>query len=293
MATGRLEGLKVFMGWAGAPVGGAPRARLAFQQHVDPRGFAPEDFNVLQREIKTKVPGAPLRLCLALLRLSSHDTEVYWKLHRRVLQTSRDPEMSVTVDRDAAIDVGRLAQGNFPVVQRHDVLFEAGRWMMVLRRFDIAAQLLERSLQLHGEHYVTHHNLGICRFRCGDVEGALEAFDACLRLKPRYKEARAWFDRVHGKLSATSSSGQGGSRPRRRVKSGESGGDSGAGRGYDHTSGESTTSTGRTYGAASRMKSEAGAMLGHGRDAAAGPAVAGGRGFQVAAGMGPSLAGGI
>jgi len=218
MSTGRLEGLKVFMGWTGAPVGGCSQARLCFHQFVDPSGFSPDDFHTLQREIKAKVAAPPLRLCLSLLRLASHDSEVYWKLHRRILQTSRDPDMSVTVDRDAAIDVSRLAQTNFSVVERHDVCFEAGRWLMVLRRFDVAHRMLARSLALHGEHYVTHHNIGICKFRCGDLEGAMDSFEACLAVKPRYREARAWLERTQAKLGGGSPSG-----PRARGKGGGEG----------------------------------------------------------------------
>lgn len=84
----------------------------------------------------------------------------------------------------------------YPLQAGKDVDFELGRLLMGLKDYERAEEYFGQSNAVCGEHHVTFHNIGICRFYTGDLERAREGFLTSLRMKPSYLEAQRWLAKV-------------------------------------------------------------------------------------------------
>jgi tetratricopeptide (TPR) repeat protein len=63
-----------------------------------------------------------------------------------------------------------------------------------------ALHFYNSSLDLHGEHPVTHYNIGLCHHRRGNLDDAVVSFARCLSMDPEYAPAREWKERVESDL---------------------------------------------------------------------------------------------
>jgi tetratricopeptide (TPR) repeat protein len=164
-------------------------------------GFGPEDFAGLQRSLREEIPSSSqsspsLRLCLALLRLAQHDSDVFLKFKATLIDKLAAHNCPDSTRRDARFDVERIYAGYFSLQPTKDVCFEVGRVCMALRDYPAALAFFNKSNETCGHHHVTWHNMGVCYFYAGEVSPAAACFRHALELQPHYSEARLWLEKA-------------------------------------------------------------------------------------------------
>jgi hypothetical protein len=189
------------------PPGAAPPAlrrahphRLFHFKHAI-RLFSPEDFATLQRNVKQEVANPTLRLLLALLRLGAHDSEVFMKFKAHIIARAAELRRDDPLASDVlSEDVPAMQGAFFPLSPERDLHFELGRVCMGLGAYDAAMQLFTDSNASAGEHHVTWHNIGLCKWFLGDTTGAIGCFEASLALQNDYEEAGKWLAKAEERL---------------------------------------------------------------------------------------------
>eukprot|EP00949_MAST-11_sp_MAST-11-sp1_P001501 g1501.t1 len=170
------------------------RTRRAFRSWA--HGFGPQQFSALQRGVQMDVQMPSYDLVCACLRLSNLDTDVFNKLKQALIAAVSDPEMPEKKRLDLQRMLPEIAARNFPLQAHKDTSFELGRIYMGLQDFERAIQSFKASNVECGEHHVTYHNIGICLAYLSKREDALQMFDKALALKPSYREAAAWREKM-------------------------------------------------------------------------------------------------
>lgn len=169
-----------------------PRTCLAFQTHIE--SFGPVDFFMLQREA-AKLEGTPsLEYCLAMLRLSGYDPEIFYDLRTAI--RDQVEEAHSELQGEVTRVLGLVWQLFYALGNDRDVPFSMGRIYHRMGQYHQAVQAYQASLRLLGEDRATYYNLGLCHYRNGQPAAALHQFDRALELDPGYSYAREWRLRV-------------------------------------------------------------------------------------------------
>jgi len=203
MTTPHLDGFKCAHFFLGLPREATMHTRWAFKNNIEE--FGPENFSTLQRCIKEECTNPSLKHVLALLRLSRHDSEVFYKFKQVLIDKTMYPYAADNVQRDIREDIAGVEETYYPLQSSKDVCFEIGRLLMGLKDYRGAVGYFERSNELCGQHHVTYHNMGICCYYLDEFETALKCFDASLDLKPDYGEAADWRKKLLAKTQSASS----------------------------------------------------------------------------------------
>jgi tetratricopeptide (TPR) repeat protein len=170
---------------------GSDLGRMTFANLL--QGFGPEEFAMLQRAIKEDSKNPSLRLIITLLRLSSHDPDVFFKFRENLLEKVCVPKtmMSSKLRQDLVVDLQRVMFNYYPINPNRDIAFEAGRIFLNLEEYKRASLCFRESLFDVGEHPSTYANLALALEKLGDVKTALEVVDQALMLKADFKDAIA------------------------------------------------------------------------------------------------------
>lgn len=145
--------------------------------------------------------GAMLRLGLALLRAGRHDAGRA-QLERTLARHRLTPQQTVSVLEQ----LGRIAleRGDHAAALQHfsDAAAEApehaeahhgcGLALLALDRVEAARDAFQRACDLG--HALAHTNLGICRHRLGDAQGAMASFTRAVELLPDDPVARGNYE---------------------------------------------------------------------------------------------------
>ena len=137
--------------------------------------FDPDTFTTYQRLMCEENSTPDLKACLALVRKSHWDSDVFYRLRRALIASS--PSVSDRQREDIVADVGKIWNNNYLLDTTKDVPFELGRMMMGLCKHKLGISFFEKSNSLYGEHHVTWYNIGICEFYLRNYEKAISIFD--------------------------------------------------------------------------------------------------------------------
>lgn len=173
-----------------------PTTCLAFQRHIE--SFGPMDFFAFQDGTKMDPP-PKLSYLISLLRLSSWDPRLFYQLSDPIAdQVHEAPEnLKATLRRG----LEKLWDNYFFIGDSRDVAFEIGRVYYRMRRFSDALRYYRHSLQLFGQHHITHLNMGVCYYELGLYPESLRCFNQSLALKEDYDLAKEWQQRIAAKLA--------------------------------------------------------------------------------------------
>ncbi|KAG5182722.1 hypothetical protein JKP88DRAFT_269854 [Tribonema minus] len=152
--------------------------------------FGPDGFSTLQRCLKeeSKTPG--LRSALAVVRLSQHDPDVFYKFKQAFIDKA--PHASEKLQNDIRHDMRRVYSCYYPLLPSKDVAFELGRIYMGLKDFAQAVELFSDSQKHCGVHHVSWYNMGVCHYYLNQLDAAAHCFDESLALCPDYPDALKW-----------------------------------------------------------------------------------------------------
>ena len=154
--------------------------------------FDPDTFASYQRLMREECHGntPPLKSCLAILRVSHWDSEMFHRLRKAIITQSTNATAKQT--EDMVNDAERLWSNVYFLDPNKDVAFELGRVMMGLKKYTEAIGFFTLSNTHYGAHHVTHYNLGICHHYLNKYQYALEYFDMSLKRCPTYEDAKVW-----------------------------------------------------------------------------------------------------
>eukprot|EP00611_Tribonema_gayanum_P026583 TRINITY_DN6367_c0_g1_i2.p2 TRINITY_DN6367_c0_g1~~TRINITY_DN6367_c0_g1_i2.p2 ORF type:complete len:347 (+),score=100.83 TRINITY_DN6367_c0_g1_i2:911-1951(+) len=195
LSSPAMEGFKCVGYGLGLPGGAAaaPSFRMHFGQLLGGR-FGPDGFSTLQRCLKeeSKTPG--LRSALAVVRLSQHDPDVFYKFKQAFIDKA--PHASEKLQNDIRHDMRRVYSCYYPLLPSKDVAFELGRIYMGLKDFAQAVELFSDSQKHCGVHHVSWYNMGVCHYYLNQLDAAAHCFDESLALCPDYPDALKWRRKV-------------------------------------------------------------------------------------------------
>eukprot|EP01138_Halocafeteria_seosinensis_P010471 gb/GECG01010691.1/.p1 GENE.gb/GECG01010691.1/~~gb/GECG01010691.1/.p1 ORF type:complete len:620 (+),score=83.99 gb/GECG01010691.1/:1-1860(+) len=199
--TRQMEGFKCAALYLGGKKDDFVQTRMAWKDSVVE--CSPEDFSALQRKVREEIPNPSLRLVLALLRLSCHDSDVFCKFKTVLIEKSSHPYSNEDQIEDIKnIDLERIHAAYFPLQPSKDVCFEMARMLMGLKMYTAALEFFDRSLSICGEHHVTYHNMGMCHYFLENLSQSLEMFRTSLSINPKYQGAREWLEKVTQRMHA-------------------------------------------------------------------------------------------
>ncbi|CAM9586941.1 unnamed protein product, partial [Ectocarpus fasciculatus] len=184
-----LDGFKCSAMTYGLDPKAYPQFRMAFKEST--ACFSPNGFSSFQRQLKDESRGLGLRPALALLRLSQHDPDVFYKFKQQVF-IDKGPYAGEKLQNDIRRDVKLVHELYFPLQPSKDVAFEIGRIFMGLKDFDSAAELFRDSQRYCGVHHVSWYNMGVCFFYLHHLDQAEKCFSESLALCPDYPDAIKW-----------------------------------------------------------------------------------------------------
>jgi len=120
----------------------------------------------MQRLLRENARDPEAGLLVPLLRLARHDPDVFFKFRQDFI--SRIPYASEAAKEDAWIDTQKALTQCYPLQSFKDGVFELGRVLMGLRRYQAALRCFLESMRHWGEHHVSWFNCGICHVFAGD-----------------------------------------------------------------------------------------------------------------------------
>lgn len=162
-----------------------------------PAEFGPGDFHQVVRRCERTSPD--LRSCLALIRLSGHEPQVFYNL-RRAIRAQLDS--ACDADRDAVRETLEKVSKRFFHLDDVDVPFALGLVYQQLGEYEHAVRNYRRSLALFGDDATALHNLALCYVALDDHEAARACAASAVASDPEYDEARDLAARLEASVSA-------------------------------------------------------------------------------------------
>ena len=161
-------------------------------------GFGPADYHVLDEASRKTGDQPELPAALAFLQLSGFEPWTFFRLSGSFRAGCRDAPPPLR--RALAEALERTAENDYPVGDGMDVPFEVGRIFWRMGMAEDALRFYNVSLSVHGEHPVTHYNIGLCHHKMGNLDDADASFARSLSMDPEYAPAIDWKERVESDL---------------------------------------------------------------------------------------------
>jgi hypothetical protein len=160
--------------------------------------FGPADYHVADEALRKSGDPPELPTALAFLQLSRFEPWTFFRLSGSFRDGCR--EAPPALRRALAEALERTAGNDYPVGDGMDVPFEIGRVFWRMGMAEEALRFYNVSLKIHGEHPVTHYNIGLCHHSRGCLDEADASFARSLSMDPEYPPAREWKERVVSEL---------------------------------------------------------------------------------------------
>jgi hypothetical protein len=179
--------------------GNSASSSLKFAIAEGAGSFSPGDYHQIIRRCERTSP--ELRHCLALIRLSCYEPQVFYALRRPI---RAQIEQASAMERQAIRDMlVRVAECYFHLDEQ-DVQFAIGLVYQQLGDFAAAMIHYRNSLRLFGDDPTALFNLATCLEREGELGEAHQSVRTALELEPDYAEALE----LRARLDATVSSAE-------------------------------------------------------------------------------------
>jgi hypothetical protein len=155
--------------------------------------FSPNDFFVLQKSLKEEA-NPSLSSIVALLKLSHYDPDVFFKFHNPMLNLV--PLSGSKIRHDLYNLIPFIWQNYYHLDNNKDIAFEIARLYYSLGKYSESLFFYQLSSNLFGDHHVTFHNMGLCKYALDDYEAANTFFKKSLDKNPSYEKASSWLEKI-------------------------------------------------------------------------------------------------
>lgn len=180
-----------------AATGGGEQSRFRAAYRDEIAGFGPAEYHrgyKILRQATPKEATTPLPQILLMLRLSAFDPVVFARWGQDILDQAA--EVNPAIQQDLLSCIQQLLPRTYALSPSDDVRFIAGRVLFRIERYVEAAEQFERVTQATPDRRAAWYNLGLCKERTQDTDGARIAFERALEVDPTYERAAAALDRV-------------------------------------------------------------------------------------------------
>lgn len=163
--------------------------------------FNPNDFFVLQKSLKEEASPTLLSI-VSLLKLSNWDPEIFYKFRDVVLTSIQS--YGQRLHNDLISGIPKLWDNYYHLGDSDhgkDIPFELGRLYYGLSLYDKALEFYQTSIKLYGNHHITAHNTGLCRFSLLQYTEAKACFEKAIEINPQYEKSRNWLTKVEKELA--------------------------------------------------------------------------------------------
>ena len=178
---------------------GYQNLRNAFEDHIN--SFSPNDFYLMQRSMKEEARNPSLFSIVSLLKLSNWDCELFFKFRDNII--SQIPRATIGTKSDFEGGSKKIWNNYYHLDSVKDVAFELGRVMFGLHCWEEALEFYQSSVDVCGEHHITHHNMGLCYSSLKKYEEAIACFTKSLELNPDYEKAAIWIEKIKDEKMAS------------------------------------------------------------------------------------------
>lgn len=182
----------------GGAANGFAETKLTFDRAIEQ--FGPYQFQTMTLGMKQDCPEPSLLHILCLLRLSNWDPGIIIDYAPAIIE--QVGEAPPHLEREIRRALDKVWDNYFPIGERANLAHEIASILQAMDQEVDALRYYERSLELYGVHPSTLYNMGLCHYRLGNLERALELFDAALELNGEYGLAREWRIRAAARLAA-------------------------------------------------------------------------------------------
>jgi len=182
-----LEGYKTCFFGMGFDESKMNQSLLAFD---DINSYGPEAFSTIQRTIKKDISDIDLKMIMFLLRMSCHDSSVFYKFHPQIFEkmnlARNFPERVI---EDLLQDLMRVYEYHYPLNPDKDVTSIISTILVTLKHYSQAVPILLDSIIDYGATAAKSARLGLVLFNINELQHAKEAFDVALSLDPNHQDS--------------------------------------------------------------------------------------------------------
>jgi hypothetical protein len=172
-----------------------PEARLAFDETMS--GFGPAAYVKLVSDLRKEWKEPTLEAVAALLRLCFWDQEILIGFREALKKHLPAANDSMKLEILSAL---RHSYDNFYPMQ-YDLPFDLAGYCMMMKEPREALFYLQQSLQLYGEHFLTHFRAGLAHGLLGEMQEGIARLDKALALNPNHTSSREMKIRYEARLA--------------------------------------------------------------------------------------------
>lgn len=180
-----------------APCSKFPLLHDSFREYL--RSFTPNDFYNIQKCLKEESNPSIVSI-LSLMRLSDWDPDILFKFRDDI--QSQIPALNPRLKNDLCRGLENIWQHYYLLDHEKDIAFEIARTYYGLQKYQEALKFYGTSIKLHGDHYVSFHNQGLCFYNLNDLKSAKILFQKSLNANPSYVKASKWIQKVTKEMTS-------------------------------------------------------------------------------------------
>ena len=161
--------------------------------HENLKSFTPNDFYNIQKCLKEESNPSIISI-LSLMRLSDWDPDIFFKFRDDI--QSQIPSLNPRIKHDLYKGLEKIWEHYYFLDHEKDIAFEIARTYYGLKKYQKALKFYNNSIRLHGDHYISFHNQGLCFYNLKDLKSAMALFQKSLIANPSYSKASTWIQKV-------------------------------------------------------------------------------------------------
>ena len=136
--------------------------------------FTPDDYYRVYRSVNENIKPKAIH---SLLRLSCNDPSMFYQYKDTLLQLLPKSSWKQSIIQELLRTWGNYYHRVSAIEE--DIPYALGEIFLACKRPKEAIPFFKKSLELSGNYYSTHYNLGVCYEKLGNISEALENYKAC------------------------------------------------------------------------------------------------------------------
>jgi hypothetical protein len=172
--------------------------RRSFEHNIEQS--CPDDFYAVRQALEPRLAELTLAQGLALLRLAGPDARLFGHVAESLLAQVDDATRAQR--SDLMVLLRALYARHLHAGEDFDLPFTIGLFFWRMAEWTEARTFFERSIERHGPSATAWFNLGMCDYRLGDLEPALQSVERAVTLDPTFAPATAARQHIEADLAS-------------------------------------------------------------------------------------------